>query len=101
MPPALLQEVTRLALICDPLDVREKAIDLFSSAPSGVECPEQFETATFFGWLTTEVRQATGGKATIDQDPRTLMMQWLPATDPLRIAEAPECGYGRPFGFVN
>jgi hypothetical protein len=29
------------------------------------------------------------------------MMQWLPVTDPLRVAEDPECGYGRPEGFVR
>jgi hypothetical protein len=95
MPP----ELTRLALAYDPLAVRETVLDLFASAASGVECSEQFETAAlFFGWLI--VRHASGDKPTID-DPRTLMMQWLPATDPLRIAEDPECGYGRPAGFVS
>ena len=101
MPPALLQELTRLALTHDPLAVRETVIDLFASAASGVECPEQFETAAmFFGWLIMDVRHASGDKPTID-NPRTLMMQWLPETDPLRIAEDPECGYGRPAGFVS
>jgi hypothetical protein len=28
-------------------------------------------------------------------------MQWLAVDDPLGIAEDPECGYGRPAGFVN
>jgi hypothetical protein len=101
MPPALLQELTRLALTYDPLAVRETVIDLFASAASGVECPEQFETAAmFFGWLIMDVRRASGDKPTID-DPRTLMMQWLPVTDPLCIADDPECGYGRLAGFVS
>jgi hypothetical protein len=29
------------------------------------------------------------------------MMQWLAVDDPLRNAEDPECGYGRPAGFVS
>ena len=28
------------------------------------------------------------------QDARTSILQWLPVTDPLRIAQDPECGYG-------
>jgi hypothetical protein len=101
MPPALLQELTRLALTYDPLVVRETVLDLFASAASGVECPEQFETAAlFFSWLIADVRRRSEGKPIVG-DARTLMMQWLPVTDPLRIAEDPECGYGQPVGSVN
>jgi hypothetical protein len=101
MPPALLQELTRLALTYEPSAVRETVIDLFSCAASGVECPEQFEAATlFFGWLIVDVRRRSEGKQIVG-DARTLMMQWLPVTDPLRIAEDSECGYGQPVGFVN
>jgi hypothetical protein len=32
---------------------------------------------------------------------RALMMQWLPVTDPLRIAQDEECGYGTPAGLVS
>jgi hypothetical protein len=81
--------------------VRERAIDLFASAASGVECPEQFETvALFFSWLIADVRRGSEGKPKVG-DAKTLTMQWLPVTDPLRIAEDPECGYGEPVGFVN
>lgn len=45
MAQALLEELTRLALTYEPLDVRGTAIDLLAGAASGVECPEQFETA--------------------------------------------------------
>ena len=101
MPESLLKELTRLALTYEPSAVREKAIDLFASAASGVECPEQFETAAlFFSWLIVDVRRGSEGKPKVG-DAKTLTMQWLPVTDPLRIAEDPECGYGEPVGFVN
>jgi hypothetical protein len=101
MPPTLLKEMTRLALAYDPLAVRETAIDLFASAASG-DCPGQFvETAAlFFGWLIAEISHVSVAKPQVG-DARTLMMQWLPLTDPLCIAEDPECGYGRPAGFVS
>jgi hypothetical protein len=99
MPATLLQELTRVALTRDPLAVREKAIELFSSAASG-DCPEQFETASlFFGWLIVDVSRGSEIKPTVG-DARSSMMRWLSTTDPLRIAEDPECG-GQPVGFVS
>ena len=101
MPPALLEEVTRLALTYEPLFVREAALDLFAEVASGSLCEGQFETAElFFGWLILDVRRLSKEKPIVG-DARTLMMQWLPAKDPLGIAEDPECGYGQPVGFVN
>jgi hypothetical protein len=100
VPPTLLQELTRLALAYHPLVVREAIIDLFASAASD-DCPEQFETAAlFFGWLIADLGRVSEAKPIVG-DARTLMMQWLPLTDPLCIAEDPECGYGRPAGFVS
>ena len=37
----------------------------------------------------------------VDGDAAALIIRWLPVTDPLRIAEDPECGYGMPSGCVN
>jgi hypothetical protein len=101
MPPALLQGLTRLALTYDPLAVRETILDLFAEAASE-SCPaEDLETAAlFFGWLVKDVSGRPKPKSTYG-DARTMMMQWVTVTDPLRIAEDPECGYGQPTGFVN
>jgi hypothetical protein len=101
MPPAVLEEVTRLALTYEPLFVREAALDFFAEIVGGSLCEGQFETAElFFGWLILDVRRLSKEKPIVG-DARSLMMQWLPATDPLGIAEDPECGYGQPAGFVS
>jgi PAS domain-containing protein len=78
----------------------KEIIDLFARAASG-DCLEQFETAAlFFGWLIADVSRVSEAKPIVG-GARTLMMQWLPLIDPLCIAEDPECGYGRPAGFVS
>jgi hypothetical protein len=100
MPPALLEELTRLALTSEPLAVREKAIELFSSAASG-DCAGLETASLFFGWLIVEVSRGSEIKPTVGDNARTSMMRWLSTTDPLRIAEDPECGYGEPAGFVS
>lgn len=101
IPSALLQELAWLAITYEPAVVRATVIDLFDDAASG-NCPaEEFETAAlFFGWLIKDVSNTPAG-APLNCDAKVLMMQWLSVDDPLRIAEDPECGYGRPAGFVN
>jgi hypothetical protein len=101
MPSALLQEMAWLAIAYEPAVVREAALHLFADAASG-SCPvEELETAAlFFGWLIKNVSDRPAGTP-VNCDARALMMQWLVVDDPLLIAEDPECGYGRPAGFVN
>jgi hypothetical protein len=101
LPSALLQELARLAITYEPAVVRATVIDLFADAASGNCAAEEFETAAlFFGWLIKDVSGRPAGTPA-NCDPRALMMQWLAVDDPLRIAEDPECGYGRPAGFVS
>lgn len=101
MPSALLLELAWLAITNEPAVVRETLVDLFADAVSGCCCAEQFETATlFFGWLIKDVSGRPAGNPK-NCDAKGLMGQWLPVTDPLAIAEDPECGYGQPAGFVN
>ena len=101
IPPALLEELTWLSTNYGSATVREAALELFAGATSGNFAGEEVETAAqFFGWLIQDVTRASKGKPA-QGDARTLMMKWLPVTDPLRIAEDPECGYGVPSGFVN
>jgi hypothetical protein len=64
--------------------------------------PEEFETAElFFGWLIKDASHRKGPGEPLNADARGLMMEWLSVSDPLRIAEDPECGYGPPAGFVS
>jgi hypothetical protein len=101
MPVALLQELTQIALTYDPTAVRERMLDLFAEAVSGSCSAEAFETASlFFGWLVKYVSGRSKPKPTYGEA-RTMMMQWVTVTDPLRITEDPECGYGQPAGFVS
>jgi hypothetical protein len=101
IPSAQLQELAWLAITYDPAVVREAAVNLFAEAASGCCAAEEFETAgLFFGWLIKDV-SGRPQRTPVNGDPKALMMQWVAVTDPLRIAEDPECGYGRPAGFVN
>jgi hypothetical protein len=101
IPSSLLQELTQLAISYEPPLLQEILIDLFGDSAGGMCAEEQFETATlFFGWVIAAVRSQPASKQ-INGDARALMMQWLDFTDPLRISEDPECGYGRPAGFVS
>ncbi len=61
------------------------------------------ETATLlFGWLIKEIGKGEEGVGKPKKaDARTRLLNWLRVTDPLHIAEDPECGYGQPAGFVS
>ena len=101
IPLGMLEELTRMTTAYQTAVVREAVVDLFSEAASGVCAEEEFESATaFFGSLIKDVSRSTPGRSNVGES-RELMMQWLPATDPLRIAKDSECGYGPPVGFLN
>jgi len=101
IPSALLQELALLAITYETAVVREAILDLFADAATGMCVAEEFESAAlFFGWLIKDVSRKAPGKP-LNGDARELIMQWLAVTDPLRIAQDPECGYGRPAGFVS
>jgi hypothetical protein len=101
IPTAMLDELTWLAVSYEPSAMREAILDLFCDAAYELCPPEEFETAEmFFGWLIKEARMRTPGEP-LRGDARWLIMQWVCVTDPLRIAQDPECGYGRPRGFVS
>jgi hypothetical protein len=65
-----------------------RVLQAASNAPSSLK-----QQRLFFSWLIADVRRGSEGKPKVG-DAKTLMMQWLPGTDPLGIAEDPECGYG-------
>ena len=99
IPLGMLEGLTWIALNYDPAVVGDVMLDLFADAASGSCC--ELETATlFFGWLIADIGRVSEAKPQVG-DARTLMMQWLPLTDPLCIAEDPECGYGTPAGLVS
>jgi hypothetical protein len=99
IPLGMLEGLTWIALNYDPAVVGDVMLDLFADAASGSCC--ELETATlFFGWLIKDLRDVPLGKPR-NETARALMVQWLPVTDPLRIAEDEECGYGTPAGLVS
>ena len=102
IPLAVLEELTRIAITCEPAVVGQIAIDLFAEGASGSCLQEELDTAAlFFRWLIEQVSDRSSEGEPIDRDPRPFMFQWLPVTDPLRIAQDPESGYGQPAGFVS
>jgi hypothetical protein len=101
IPASLLQELAWLAITCETAVVRFELLSLFGDGAGRLCAEEEFETAAlFFGWLLKAVSPEVRGKP-LNDDARSQMMGWLAVTDPLRIAEDPECGYGRPTGFVS
>lgn len=91
--PATLEKLGRIAIHYEPKIVRERLRDLLGSAASGDVPREDVATAVlFFEWLIEDISGHPEGKST-GLDARALMMQWLPITDPLQIADDPECGY--------
>jgi hypothetical protein len=101
IPSAMLRELTGIAVTYEPELIRHIALELFAEVVTG-SCPqEELGTAErFFGWLIKQVGAQSEGRPR-HQGARTSILQWLPVTDPLRIAQDPECGYGQPDGFVS
>ena len=99
--PELLDRLTLVALCYDPAVVGDAMLDLFGDGVSG-NCPEEeLGTATlFFGRLIEALCLMRMGKPR-NEAARALMMEWLPVTDPLRIAQDEECGYGTLLGLVS
>jgi hypothetical protein len=99
--PAMLKELTWIAMTYEAKVIGDVALDLFSRAASGDDPEEELATAEgFFGWL---IKQAGDDSqhSRRSQGARSSILQWLAVADPLRIARDSECGYGQPFGFVN
>ncbi|WP_063993425.1 hypothetical protein [Bradyrhizobium sp.] len=91
--PAVLEKLGWIATHYEPKLVRERLRDLLGSAASGDAPREDVATAAlFFERLIQDISGNPEGKS-IGQEAWTSMMQWLPITDPLQIADDPECGY--------
>ena len=89
------KQLTWIARCYEPADIGDAILNLFSEAISGRRDDEELRTATgFFGRLIEDVRRMPSGILR-SESARALMMQWLPATDPLRIGDE-EFGHGTP-----
>jgi hypothetical protein len=96
----LLEELTRVALSHEPAVIGQIALDVFSDVVGGC-CPrEEFDSAELFFARVVQDR-GSSERESADRDAKDSMFQWLPVTDPLRIAQDPECGYGQPVGFIS
>jgi hypothetical protein len=101
IPPAMLKELTWIAMTYEPKVIGHVALDLFSRGAGDDDPGEELATAEgFFGWL---IKQAGDDSqhSRRPQGARSSISQWLAVADPLRIARDSECGYGQPVGFVN
>ncbi|MGY4177655.1 hypothetical protein ACVIHH_002946 [Bradyrhizobium sp. USDA 4518] len=91
IPPVMLWRLTGVAIGYEPALVGNTLLELFAEVAAG-GCEDLATAETFFGVLIKQMsgqakRSSRRGSA------RTSMLQWLPTTDPLRIAQDPECGY--------
>ena len=96
IPPAMLRELTRIAITREPELIGRVVLELFTEVVSG-SCPlEYLGTAErFFCWLIEQLRDQPEGKLR-HESARASILQWLPVADPLRIAQDPECSYSQP-----
>ncbi|SEI20460.1 hypothetical protein [Tardiphaga sp. OK245] len=96
--PAVLNELTEIALACEPTRIGDVMLELFAEVASGSCSDGELESAEqFFARLIKQLRDApvssfrhVGSQAAI--------MQWLPIVDPLLISRDPECGYRQGVG---
>jgi hypothetical protein len=112
MPPAMLAQLTNIALNYDPIEIelKERLLYQLCEGASGGIVEEEINTAALLfglfihcvidGFSFGPFRRAAK-LTTPATDARARMMRWLFTTDPLHIAEDPECLYGRPIGLVN
>jgi hypothetical protein len=92
IPSALLMELTTIATTYDPKIVGREALEVFADAVCG-SCPEELTTAEdFFRWVIKGVRRRASGRRR-SASVKGAMAKWLAGSDPLRIAEDPECQY--------
>jgi hypothetical protein len=101
IPSAMLIELTGIAITYEPNVIGHIALKLFAEAVSG-SCPqEELGTAErFFGWLIKQVGEHSEGSPR-STGAKSSILEWLAVTDPLRIAQDPECGYCQPAGFIS
>ncbi|MEH2536511.1 MULTISPECIES: hypothetical protein [unclassified Bradyrhizobium] len=93
IPPAVLGELTRIAITYEPALVRSVLLELFAEVIGGNYL--HYNAERFFGWLIERLDEQH--KCVPRQaDAQASILQWLAITDPLRISKDPECGYGQP-----
>jgi hypothetical protein len=70
IPPAILEELTRIAITCEPAVVGQIAVDLFAEGASGSCRQEELDTAAlFFRWLIEQVSDSSEGKPNAAMEP--------------------------------
>jgi hypothetical protein len=104
IPAAMLTELAMVATTCEPKIVRHVALEQLAEAVGGSCAEEECATAErFFYWLIQVVRMHLEGSQRQRRSRGTgdSILGWLAVTDPLRIAQDPECGYGQPISSVE
>ena len=108
VPAEVLEQLIVIAAAYDPSDIAEAVLEISCefaphfSVPEGQDFDDPTTATGFLKTLITDVRRErkpagrpTAGNA-IDK-----IKRWFPVEDPLRIAQDPECGYGRPARFMS
>jgi hypothetical protein len=96
IPPAVLDELTGIAITNKPALAGSVVLELFAEVVSGSCLEADLGTADrFFGGLIKQLRDHPEGSPGLE-GARASIVKWLPVADPLRIAQDPECGYGQP-----
>jgi hypothetical protein len=100
IPSEMLGELTGIAVTYEPDLIRHITLELFAEVVCDGPPGELGTAELFFGCLIKQVGAQSEGRPG-HQDAKTSILQWLPVTDPLRIARDRECGYGMPNGLIN
>jgi hypothetical protein len=89
MPPMMLQQLAVIATADNPALVEQAMLEILAEIVSGCSAAGVETAEGFFGWLIKDVERRRNAA-------RTTRLEWLVKTDPLRIAQDPECGYPPP-----
>ncbi|UVO26949.1 hypothetical protein [Bradyrhizobium arachidis] len=95
MSPALLQRLTKVASGFEPSVVGHIMLETFAEIVGDCSAANCETAQHFFEWVAGEVVRQGRGKC-LNRTARKAMLKWFPATDPLTIAQDPECGYTVP-----
>jgi hypothetical protein len=91
--PFTLQRLNQIATSYEPRLVGEVLLELFAEVVSGSSAEDYSSVELFFKRLIHDMAKKPR-RSIRHQDARSAILSWRPLSDPLQIAQDPECAYG-------
>lgn len=91
--PLTLQQLNEIATSYEPRLVGEVLLELFAEVVSG-SSPEDYSSAELFFKRLIHDMAEKPNRSIRHRNARSAVLSWRPLSDPLQIAQDPECAYG-------